>query len=209
MSTYTCSKCGESDLGMYGHHDRETGGFTCDASSLMPRVKWCYDSSDQTFDYCDSEEVKASIATLKKERDEWRGNYRKCMRDMWDTAVAIGVAAGLTAPPDPETASDDYELPPEWCGKSSELIRSIVGERDALKEKLTDTRDALDLCRGFRMALAEDLEFARSENMALKKIERQRWENVNKTFGTSYSTVSDQRQNIPMPNFGTHGPGFF
>lgn len=29
-ATYTCSKCGETDLGMYGHHDCETGGFTCD-----------------------------------------------------------------------------------------------------------------------------------------------------------------------------------
>ena len=30
MSTYTCSKCGESGLGMYGHHDHETDGFACD-----------------------------------------------------------------------------------------------------------------------------------------------------------------------------------
>ena len=30
MTIYTCSKCGESDLGMYGHYDSETDGFACD-----------------------------------------------------------------------------------------------------------------------------------------------------------------------------------
>jgi hypothetical protein len=28
--TYVCAKCGEGDLGMYGHHDSATGGFTCE-----------------------------------------------------------------------------------------------------------------------------------------------------------------------------------
>ena len=38
------------------------------------------------------------------------------------------------------------------------------------------------------VALRAEVASLREENEALKKIERQRWENVNKTFGTAYST---------------------
>ena len=217
MTTYTCSKCGETGLGMYGHHDSETDGFTCDKKKAEPpssvggidgsesgalraevarigkelkalketfgrdgnylkqeaekedawkenlpyrgKTVWAWwakahaygcmvhgvnpilgaGEGEQTADA--ARRVVDERDALKKERDEWHGNYRKCMRDMWDTAVAICVAAGLTAPPDPETVSDDYELPPEWRGKSSELIRSIVRERDALKKEAEEERN--------------------------------------------------------------------
>ena len=36
MTTYTCSRCGESDLGMYGHHDHKDNGFTCDKKKAEP-----------------------------------------------------------------------------------------------------------------------------------------------------------------------------
>jgi hypothetical protein len=38
------------------------------------------------------------------------------------------------------------------------------------------------------VALRKEVAKLRAENEALKKIERQRWEGVNKTFGTNYST---------------------
>ena len=52
----------------------------------------------------------------------------------------------------------------------------------------------------------------KKENELLKGIERQRWEGVNKVFGTRYSTVSDQFKNMPMnaddhvDNFGARRP---
>lgn len=110
MTTYTCSKCGESDLGMYGHHDHETDGFTCD----------------------------------KKKAE----------------------------PPSPIAGIDDSEL----------------------------------------ASLRTEVAKLRKENEALKGIERQRWENVNKTFGTAYSTEqANKLMNLPMNinDFGTHRPGDF
>lgn len=61
------------------------------------------------------------------------------------------------------------------------------------------------------VALRAEVVSLRKENESLKKIERRRWENVNKTFGTSYSTVSDQWQNMPMnmEDLGTFRPGDF
>ena len=61
------------------------------------------------------------------------------------------------------------------------------------------------------VSLRAEVAKLRKENEALKKIERRRWENVNKTFGTAYSTVSDQWKNIPMNvnDFGTLRPGDF
>ena len=89
----------------------------------------------------------------------------------------------------------------QFCATNELEIDALRAENEALKEKLTDTRDALDLCRGFRMVLAEDLEIARSENMALKNIERQRWERANQAFGTNYSTEKANLMNLPLnPN---------
>ena len=90
------------------------------------------------------------IAVLKGEAEESESKRRKDLRDQWDTAVAIGVAAGLTAPPDPETVSEDYELPTEWCGKSSDLIRAIVGERDALRAEIAALKKDLEIARADR-----------------------------------------------------------
>jgi hypothetical protein len=44
------------------------------------------------------------------------------------------------------------------------------------------------ILRAETAALRAEVVKLRAENEALKKIERQRWENVNRTFGTSYST---------------------
>ena len=54
------------------------------------------------------------------------------------------------------------------------------------------------------VALRTEVAMLRKENEALKKIERQRWENVNKTFGTAY-------MNLPMNvnDLGTLRPGGF
>ena len=60
------------------------------------------------------------------------------------------------------------------------------------------------------VSLRAEVARLRKENEALKKIERQRWENVNKTFGTSYSTARDY-MGLPMnvSDFGTRRPGDF
>ena len=61
------------------------------------------------------------------------------------------------------------------------------------------------------VSLRAEVAKLRKENEALKKTEHQRWENVNKTLGTAYSTVSDHWKNIPMNvnDFGTLRPGDF
>ena len=59
-------------------------------------------------------------------------------------------------------------------------------------------------------ALRAEVAKLRKENEALKKIERQRWENVNQAFGTNYST-SREYMGLPinMNDFGTRRPGDF
>ena len=62
------------------------------------------------------------------------------------------------------------------------------------------------------VALRQEVASLRKENETLKKIERQRWENVNKTLGTAYSTEqANEWMNLPMNinDFGTRRPGDF
>lgn len=64
MTTHTCSKCGEAGLGMYGHHDSETDGFTCDKKKAepLPPVAGIDDSELVA--------LRAEVARLKKEVKE-------------------------------------------------------------------------------------------------------------------------------------------
>ena len=49
------------------------------------------------------------------------------------------------------------------------------------------------------VAMRTEVARLRKENEALKKRERDRWEKVNETFGTSYSTEqSNKLMNLPM-----------
>ncbi len=168
MTTYTCTKCGEAGLGMYGHHDSETDGFTCDKKKAEPPspvagiedsdkpikllTRGCYDSSDQYFEYYDIEETQKSVrefvarsknerAVLKKEVEEKR----------WDVV--------------------------SWGQKYERVLCELV---EAKKE----------------------WDVLKKENEALKKIERQRWEGVNKTFGTNYSTEKLNMLARFNPSFG-------
>ena len=62
------------------------------------------------------------------------------------------------------------------------------------------------------VALCTEVAMLRKEIEAMKKIERQRWENVNKTFGTAYSTEqANELMNLPMNvnDLGTLRPGGF
>ena len=62
------------------------------------------------------------------------------------------------------------------------------------------------------VALRAEVARLREENEALKKIERRRWENVNKEFGTAHSTEqANELMNLPMNvnNFGIFRSGDF
>ena len=128
MSDYTCSSCGSRGLGMYGHHNPDTGGMRCEEPPALP------DPLPEIKMMADSELValRAEVVKLRSENE--------ALRKERDKAVS------------------EYAF---WLGQAkSETVNlcACIAERDALKK----------------------------ENDALKTIERQRWENVNRTLGTNY-----------------------
>ena len=75
------------------------------------------------------------------------------------------------------------------------ILGAVDGEQTAdAARRVVDERDAL-----------------KKENEALKKRERDRWDNAANAFGYRYSTVSDQFKNLPMnvDDLGTLRPGDF
>ena len=73
-------------------------------------------------------------------------------------------------------------------------------------------KEIVDLIELETDARNDAIEALKKENEALKKRERDRWENVNETFGTAYLTErANKWMNLPMnvDDFGTRRPGDF
>ena len=103
----------------------------------------------------------------------------------------------------------------EFVSLRAEVIKlrtDVDGLRTRNKDIYTALLAATADMRAERDRALNEREELRAENEALKKIERQRWESVNKTFGTAYSTEqANKLMNRPMnvDDFGTRRPGDF